>query len=155
MMDKKFNRWLPMTALVLMLLIALPACTTAGTESGVQWMTLEDTQWKLLQLRDEAVPEQENMMRHPVLAFLPDGRVAGSDGCNRLMGGYQEQGRQLSFTQMASTRMACVDGMEVADSFNYLIALVRSYEIKDDLLELFSDSGELLMRFQVDTAAEN
>ncbi|WP_168927483.1 META domain-containing protein [Nitrincola alkalilacustris] len=117
-------------------------------------MTLQDTQWRLVQLLDEALPEQENVMRHPALMFLPEGRVAGSDGCNRLMGGYHEQGQLLHFTQLASTLMACVDGMETADKFNHLITDVRHYHIKEDVLELFSDSGELLMRFHRETATD-
>jgi len=143
MQVKKFNRCMFVVAMV----IVLTACSSVRTESEVRNMTLEDTQWRLVQLLDEAVSERGNPMRHPALAFLPEGRVAGSDGCNRLMGGYRHQGKQLQFTQLASTMMACVDGMETADQFNLLMAKVHRYNIEGDVLELFSESGELLMRF--------
>jgi heat shock protein HslJ len=39
-------------------------------------------------------------------------RVAGSGGCNRVMGSFEVDGDQLRFGRMGSTRMSCPDGME-------------------------------------------
>jgi len=146
---KRLILWLSITTIF----IVLVACASIDTESGVQSRTLQDINWRLVQLRDTVSSEDADPFRQPALMFLPEGRVAGSDGCNRLMGGYHEQGQQLRFTQLASTLMACVDGMETADKFNRLITEVRRYHIKEGVLELFSDSGELLMRFHSEEVA--
>lgn len=43
------------------------------------------------------------------LEFLDDGRVAGSDGCNRLMGSWTQEGDVIQFGTMVSTMMYCHD----------------------------------------------
>lgn len=43
----------------------------------------------------------------PSLNFSDDGKVTGTDGCNRLMGGYTEDGGVITFEQLASTMMFC------------------------------------------------
>lgn len=45
----------------------------------------------------------------PYLALSSDGRLTGSDGCNRLMGGWEATDDGVTFTDVASTRMACAD----------------------------------------------
>ena len=41
------------------------------------------------------------------LQFLPEGRLAGSGTCNRLLGSYQTEGQTLSFSNTGTTMMAC------------------------------------------------
>lgn len=43
----------------------------------------------------------------PSLELSKDGKVTGTDGCNRLMGGYSEEGGTVQFKQLASTMMFC------------------------------------------------
>ncbi|KUM35060.1 META domain-containing protein [Arthrobacter sp. EpRS71] len=45
--------------------------------------------------------------RQPSLDLTSDGNAAGTDGCNRLMGSWKEDGKTISFGGFASTRMAC------------------------------------------------
>lgn len=45
----------------------------------------------------------------PVTLDFADGRVAVSNTCNRMVGGYTLAGDTLTFTPMASTMMACTD----------------------------------------------
>jgi heat shock protein HslJ len=44
-------------------------------------------------------------------------RVAGSGGCNNLMGGFELDGDRLRFARVASTMMACPEGMEQERAF--------------------------------------
>ena len=44
---------------------------------------------------------------HTTLQFLSDGKVAGSTGCNRLMGSYEINGKQLTIQPGGTTMMAC------------------------------------------------
>ncbi len=60
----------------------------------------------------------DNIAGQPLVAgssasieFLPDQRVAGSASCNRFMGGYELTGESLTFTQLASTMMACEESV--------------------------------------------
>ncbi|MCC9173749.1 META domain-containing protein [Arthrobacter sp. zg-Y179] len=48
----------------------------------------------------------------PSLDFSPDGRVSGTDGCNRLMGHWSISGSHVTLRDMATTLMACPPGMD-------------------------------------------
>lgn len=43
----------------------------------------------------------------PHLVFADDGTLSGSDGCNRLMGPWTQDGNKVEFGAIASTMMAC------------------------------------------------
>jgi len=45
--------------------------------------------------------------RAPRLTLNDDGRLTGTDGCNRLMGGWGLDGDVIRFEQVASTMMCC------------------------------------------------
>ena len=75
------------------------------------------------------------------------GTVSGSGGCNRFNGGFTLDGDQLRFSKMASTMMACADGMEQEGRFLKDLARIARYRIAGDQLELLDDSGATLMLF--------
>ena len=43
----------------------------------------------------------------PSLLLETDGSLSGTDGCNRLIGTWSQEGSTVSFHRVASTRMAC------------------------------------------------
>lgn len=45
----------------------------------------------------------------PQLVLEPGGSVHGTDGCNRLVGGWEEIDGRIVFGQLAGTRMFCRD----------------------------------------------
>ena len=45
----------------------------------------------------------------PQLELAKDGKLSGTDGCNRLVGNWSEKGGVVEFGQVASTMMACQD----------------------------------------------
>lgn len=53
--------------------------------------------------------------RPPTLQFLPEGRAAGFAGCNRWTGGVVLSGEGVSFTQTATTMMACPEPAMAAE----------------------------------------
>lgn len=62
------------------------------------------------------------------LVFYPDGRMSASVGCNRLIGGYRRHGGILSFGRIATTRMACPDGVgEQEQHFNEVLPKVDQF----------------------------
>ncbi len=87
---------------------------------------LAGVDWKLTRLGDMAVVVAEPR-RQPSLTLTADGRVAGFDGCNRFAGSYQVTGRSIAFGQMASTKMACLDGMEHERAFADALGRARSF----------------------------
>jgi heat shock protein HslJ/membrane-bound inhibitor of C-type lysozyme len=61
--------------------------------------------WQVTALGGATLIEPERLS----LNFLDAGRVAGSSGCNRIIGGFTLTGEGLQFGPMASTMMACPD----------------------------------------------
>jgi heat shock protein HslJ len=62
------------------------------------------------------------------LVFYPDGRMSASVGCNRLIGGYRRHGGILSFGRLASTRMACPEGLgDQEQHFNRVLPKVDQF----------------------------
>lgn len=107
---------------------------------------LTGTRWTLLLLDGHVVGGAPGpRTAHIVLDGA--GRVAGSDGCNRIGGGYRLDGERLSFTQLVSTRMACAEGMEQADRFGRMLGEVTHYRIAGNHLELLDAAGAVVARF--------
>ncbi len=69
---------------------------------------LESAEWQLTQVRTGAGLTQVIDGAGPGVWRFSEGRVSGSAGCNRLLGGYQLDGNALSFEpNLAGTMMAC------------------------------------------------
>jgi len=109
--------------------------------------TLENTYWKLIREGGEAVTIAGEREPHLVL-HSEDRRVAGSGGCNRLIGGYTLDGERLSFSQVAGTMMACPDGMQYENAFHDALKRAVSWKIEGERLELFDETGVSVAQFE-------
>jgi copper homeostasis protein (lipoprotein) len=110
---------------------------------------LEKTEWRLIRLGRTAVKGDE-LHRPPEIALDPESRRAsGSGGCNRIMGGYELNGSRLTFARMASTMMACPDGMETEQKFLKALGQVKRWKIAERQLELMDGSGKVVAVFEV------
>lgn len=121
-----------------------------GETCGVRFATerLQNTYWKLVRLRDEPVLVVENQ-REPHIILRTDGqRVAGSGGCNRLLGGYRIEGNRIEFGKLAVTLMACPAGMEREQSFLGALGEAVSWRVLGSHLELFDAGGARLARLE-------
>ena len=79
------------------------------------------------------------------LQFGTDGSVSGSDGCNRYMTTYQEDGQNLTFDQMAGTLMACEEpAMTQATEYREALSGVTSFNMSEGQLELLAGSDVVL-----------
>ncbi len=111
---------------------------------------LRGTTWRLLALAGETVVLRQPPGRAIELQLSAENlRLAGSGGCNRLMGGFSLEGETIRFSQLASTRMAC--GPEVMDlerRYTEALALVRRWSIDKRSLLLQDASGKTLLLFQ-------
>src|SRR6185295_4715832 len=89
-------------AAVLASSLALAAQSVSGPRP------LEGTYWKAIELAGTPVP-LEGSSHEPYMVLQDRGRVYGSDGCNRVAGTYQLEHEVVTFGELVSTRMACID----------------------------------------------
>ena len=110
--------------------------------------SLAENEWILSELGGESVdpgtgPQQISLQFDP-----SNGSISGSSGCNRFNGSYQVDGDRLSFGQMLSTMMACVEGMELEQQILQSLAQVKSFRIEGNQLMLLDDSGEVILHYR-------
>jgi heat shock protein HslJ len=119
---------------------------------GESSVPLESTRWRAIELEGTAIPSVADARREPHLVLDGEGRFAGSDGCNRVTGSYQVNDDAITFTQAASTQMACFDSGETERQFHAALDDARSYRIVDQSLELAGVAGTLVARFEAHDA---
>jgi copper homeostasis protein (lipoprotein) len=110
--------------------------------------SLVDMYWKLTRLEGESVERIDGQREPHLVLHSEEQRLAGSGGCNRLTGSYQLHEDTLTFERVATSRMACPDGMEQEQRFLSALADVRFWRIEGSHLELLSRTREVLARFQ-------
>lgn len=125
------------------------ALATAGCDSGLEPELLEDTDWRLTRLGDQSV-STSNPAAVPDLTFRSeDDRVSGTGGCNQFSGSYDLDGETITLGRIASTLMACEEGMEIESAFFAALERVRTWNVDGGTLELYDAGGEILMRFTI------
>lgn len=81
------------------------------------------------------------------ITFTAEGRVHGTGGCNRFMGGYTLEGATLRFGPIAGTRMACeAPAMEQETRFHDALATVRGWRMDGPSLLLTDGAGAAVLR---------
>lgn len=119
------------------------SCATPSADSP-----LHGSYWKLMRL-DDIPTSAATKQREAHLIFAADTlRVAGSSGCNRVTGSFELDGDRLRFGRMASTMMACVDGMDQEKQILKTLEEVESYRIHGIHLELLDATGAVRARFE-------
>jgi heat shock protein HslJ len=121
-----------------------------GESCGSRYSTepLENTYWKLTRLGDSPVVPASTQQEPHFVLHPQSRRVSGSGGCNRLLGGYELKGDQLIFGKMASTMMACAEGMETEKAFLKALEQVDKAKIVRQHLEMFDRAGNVVARFE-------
>jgi heat shock protein HslJ len=114
--------------------------------------TLEGTRWKLVHVGDRSVKTPPSPRQAHLIFDAESQRVTGAGGCNRLSGGYERTGGQLTFSKMAGTMMACADGMETEKAFLEALTKVKSFRITGQGLDLLDGDGNVLATFEASPA---
>lgn len=109
--------------------------------------TLRNTYWKLTELNGAAVKVLTKQREPHLILQTEGGRVAGSGGCNRIIGSYRLDGLTLTFGKVASTMMACPAGMDQERAFFQTLEQVRSWQVRSDSLDLIDEAGTTVARF--------
>jgi heat shock protein HslJ len=120
---------------------------TPAPESKEVTHELLGTRWALVHLGGEPVSLPDGA-QEPFLALeSAESRAVGYGGCNRFTGGYELSGQDLSFKQMASTRMACPD-MQTESAFMKALDATARWQISGAQLDLFSADGAVVASFE-------
>jgi len=106
--------------------------------------SLENTYWKLTRLGEIAVPVASHQREPYFVLDSESHRVSGSGGCNGLIGSYELKGDELTFRQMASTMMACPEGMDTETAFLKALTEVMAWKITRQQLQLLDARGNVL-----------
>lgn len=119
----------------------------SNCEAEMSNATLENTYWKLTSLRDRPVTVTDSRQEPHLILHADKKRVAGSGGCNQLIGSYTVDGNQLALGRLASTRRACLQGMDLEQDFLNALPSVRQWRIGGEQLDLLDDSGSVVAQF--------
>lgn len=78
---------------------------------------------------------------------LEGGQVSGSDGCNRVIGGYELAGDRLSFEPLGGTMMACTPPEVMDQAARYVAALQEggTVAVADGRLTIVTPGGATLV----------
>lgn len=115
--------------------------------------SLEGTAWNAVELSGTAVTKTGSADPQPHLVFGAEGRVSGSDGCNRLTGPYTVKANGIRFGQLAGTLMACPKTEELAKRFRAALQGTSHWSIVKGRLELYGATGKPLAVFEPRPAA--
>lgn len=110
--------------------------------------SLTNTYWKLVEMGGQPAALGAGQRELHLVLGSQGARVQGFSGCNRFTGSYERSGDQLRLGQLASTRMACVDGMEQEHRFLDALAKTTRFELGGENLALYADNGQPILRFQ-------
>jgi uncharacterized lipoprotein YbaY/heat shock protein HslJ len=124
-------------------------CGSAASGKGNVMAELKDTYWKLIELDGAAVVMAPAQKREVRITLASEGaRLFGFSGCNQLVGAYVQESNALRFTQMASTKMACVPPfMELESQVLKMLGATTAYRIEGQQLTLLG-GDQILARFE-------
>lgn len=76
-------------------------------------------------------------------------RLAGNSGCNKLMGSYRVVSERITFSQVATTKMACpAPQMKTEQAFLAALKQVTAWSVNGATLVLTGDNNKTLAAFE-------
>lgn len=133
--------------------VAFSGCETLPTPGATvetaNLVQLQNRTWIVTQIGNTAVRTESTAHNIPSLQFdSATQRVSGADGCNRIMGSYSAGRDTLTLSQMAGTRMACLNSNGIDQKFNEALAKVTHYQVFGKTLKLLDRYGNLLIQLE-------
>lgn len=132
--------------------IALTACqTTPNAASNIEaanLVQLQNRTWIATYIGNTEIKTVATARNIPSLQFdAASKRISGADGCNRIMGSYEAGRDTLILSQMAGTKMACLDNNNLSEQFNAALAKVANYQVFGKTLKLLDRHGNVVLQF--------
>ncbi|QWK95295.1 copper resistance protein NlpE N-terminal domain-containing protein [Plesiomonas shigelloides] len=109
-----------------------------AADSQAEKPVLMGRRWELTELMGKKVPDTLDAKQRPFIELMAEGdRIHGFSGCNSFNGGYtlNADAARISFTQMAMTRMACMDA-EFEQPLMQVLEQTDNYSLSGDTLTL-------------------
>ena len=102
--------------------------------------------WVLTTFNGTELRAEDFVKGLPVVEFhLNKNMVYGSTGCNRITGSFEAKGKRITFSKMATTRMACPN-MEFEQQFlTFITDNSLDYYIEDGKMTLQDDKGIVIV----------
>ena len=105
--------------------------------------------WVLESIDGQTYSRAENQSLHPTIEiYLAEERFSGNTGCNNMNGKLTVDGNRISFSDIVTTKMFCVDVDET--SFLSDLGKANNYKIEKMRLYLFEDEKEILVFKKID-----
>lgn len=123
--------------LLICTLLFLNAC------SPMPDMELKNTYWSLAEINGKEVTYAEHQPEAHLVFHINDTSLHGSDGCNRFQGSYIQTQDAFRFQALASTKMACAEGMEQADKFLKVLKETDNIDISGNQLIFYHLQAEI------------
>ncbi len=115
-------------------LLALAGCPSA--EPAINLKT-----WQVVALGDQVAPVGAGG-HYLTMYFGPGtGRVSGFGGCNQYNGPYTLVGDSLTIGPVVSTKMACVESMDLESRFLNTLPALTHWQVTDSTLTLSGAGG--------------
>ncbi len=123
--------------------MAMIAAATVVACSTEQPTTLENTEWKLVELRGENSPAFAAEPDTFFFTLSEENGLTGVGACNRFFGNYRIGGLDtLMLSPMGMTQMACPN-IELEDEFVKMLYEVNTYSIEGNRLVLFNEGEKV------------
>ncbi|WP_373755505.1 META domain-containing protein [Neisseria sp.] len=126
-----------MKAPALLSVLLLAACAATPPENLVGT-------WQVQEADTAALPPQVK------LELRADGRFTASGGCNNLVGQYRTSSGRLTFSDAASTLMACPDKQQTDTDarLGAAVGQARTYRISGTQMEWLDGNGKTVLKAQ-------
>jgi len=138
------------TITMFLLLGALAGCSRDAAQDQAEGSApaLLGTNWALMTLSGRQAALGNGQRRIDFELLAEDKRVHGFSGCNTYNGGYELNEDALTLSRLASTRMACPDGMDLEQKFLEVLGRVEGYRIDGHVLKLRDAAGADVASFE-------
>jgi heat shock protein HslJ len=127
------------------ILFLLTLLSTCGIAAAAQSLHIDGRQWKLVELNGSPVATSNAYLQFDGVQT----RFSGNAGCNRMFGVVEIRGRQIAFSNIGTTRMACVAPLSQAAETAFLSRLraVDRFRLTGNTLELMIQR-RVVLRFE-------
>jgi putative lipoprotein len=132
---------------IMVVRVAAAATSSAASDATDAHSGLAGT-YRVTTLKGAAAPAGMGDQPLTVTFDRDQQQIAGFSGCNRFTGSFEVDGDRLSIGGMASTMMACPDGMEVERNFLAALATVTGHAREGGAVLLTGEDGVVLMRVE-------
>jgi heat shock protein HslJ len=138
------------TFILLASLMVFASACESSKKTSADGPALTGTQWRLVELNGKPVEKSADPNRDITMKLdKGTGRIAGYSGCNNFTGSFTSaSASRISFSPMAGTRKACMDGMEREAEFLKVFETADNYSLSGSTLSLNKARMAPLARFE-------